>query len=106
MPTIHVTDLSGTKSSVTVKSGDTLMEVLRDNGYSDIVAMCGGVCSCSTCHVYIDKPWADKLDVRREDEFQLVSSTACYKESSRLSCQVSVTDELDGMEVVIANQDY
>lgn len=106
MPNIQVTDLSGAVSTLNAKSGETLMEALRDNGYSEIEAVCGGVCSCSTCHVYIEGDWFDKVGDRNEDESQLVNSTDSFKSNSRLSCQVTVTDDMDGMAVTIAQQCY
>ena len=106
MPTIQVTNLAGEVSSLDATSGNTLMEELRDNGYDDIEAVCGGVCSCASCHVYIESKWAPLTGKPGEDEHQLVTSTDYYKESSRLSCQITVSDEMDGMEVNIAKQDY
>ena len=106
MPTLKITDLSGNVTTLEANSGDTLMESLRDNGYDEILAICGGVCSCSSCHVYIDQAWQTKMNSPSEDESQLVSSTEHFKENSRLSCQITLTDDMDGMEVVIANQDY
>jgi len=106
MPKIQVTDLSGKVSSLKAVSGNTLMENLRDNGYEDILAICGGVCSCSSCHVYIEGEWMEKLDPMREDEHQLVSSTSHYQPNSRLSCQIVVNDDMEGMRVAIAHQDY
>ena len=101
MPSIQVTDLSGSVSTLEAKSGETLMEALRDNGYSDIEAVCGGVCSCSTCHVYIEGDWFSKLGERSEDENQLNQSPSIYT-----SCQVTVTDDMDGMAITIAQQCY
>lgn len=106
MPVIQVTDLSGKVSTLNAKSGETLMEALRDNGYSDIEAVCGGVCSCSTCHVYLEASWFGKLGDRSEDENQLVTSTEYFQPTSRLSCQVMVSDDMDGMSVTIAKQCY
>lgn len=106
MPTIQVTNLAGDVSSLDAKSGNTLMEELRDNGYDDIEAICGGVCSCASCHVYLEADWYKKLGSRGEDENQLVTSTEYFKEHSRLSCQVTVSDDMDGMAVTIAKQDY
>lgn len=106
MPKIQVTNLAGEVSNLDATSGNTLMEELRDNGYDDIEAVCGGVCSCASCHVYIEGEWADKLDPRGEDEHQLVTSTDYFKENSRLSCQITMTDEMEGMVVKIATQDY
>ena len=106
MPQLEITDLAGNVTSLEANSGDTLMEALRDNGYDDILAICGGVCSCSSCHCYIEDGWAEKLHKPSEDELQLVSSTEHYKPNSRLSCQVTLTDDMDGMKVTIAQQDY
>ena len=106
MPTLKITKQSGEKSTLEATSGETLMEALRDNGYDEIEAICGGVCSCSTCHVYIEGDWAKKLGERSEDEFQLVSSTEQFKDNSRLSCQITLTDEMDGLELTIAEQSY
>ena len=106
MPNIQVTDLSGNISTLNAKSGETLMEALRDNGYSEIEAVCGGVCSCSTCHVYIEGDGFGKTGERNEDENQLVTSTDSFQSNSRLSCQVTVTDDMDGMAITIAKQCY
>lgn len=106
MPTLEITDLAGNVSTLDAASGETLMEALRDNGYDDILAICGGVCSCSSCHCYIEGEWADKMKKPSEDELQLVSGTEHYKPNSRLSCQVTLSDDMDGMKVTIAQQDY
>lgn len=106
MALIKITNLKGEKSELDAPNGDTLMEALRDNGYDEIEAICGGVCSCSTCHVYVEGEWMDKLGERSEDEYQLVSSTEHYRDNSRLSCQITVTDEMDGLEITIAEQSY
>jgi ferredoxin, 2Fe-2S len=106
MPRIKVTTLAGAVSELDAKSGNSLMEELRDNGYDEILAICGGVCSCSSCHVYIDNKWLSMLTPPRKDEEQLVKSTDYYRENSRLSCQITLTDEMDGMQVTIAEQAY
>lgn len=106
MPTLEITDLAGNVTSLEANSGETLMEALRDNGYDDVLAICGGVCSCSSCHCYIEDGWKEKLHTPSEDELQLVSSTEHYKDNSRLSCQITLTDDMDGMKVTIAQQDY
>ena len=105
MAKIFVTTREGETQELAVNgSGDNLMEILRDNDY-EVEAICGGVCSCATCHVYIDDAFADKLPERSEDEYELVSSTEHYQENSRLSCQIPFTDELDGLKVTIAPED-
>ncbi|PIE40749.1 MAG: ferredoxin [Gammaproteobacteria bacterium] len=106
MPTLKITNLAGEKSTLDASEGETLMEALRDNGYDEIEAICGGVCSCSTCHVYIEGDWNGKLEERSEDEYQLVSSTEGFQENSRLACQITLTDEMDGLELTIAEQSF
>jgi ferredoxin, 2Fe-2S len=105
MPTITVIDRSGTARDVQADKGLSLMEVIRDNGFDELLALCGGCCSCATCHVFVDAEFADKLPTMSEDENDLLDSTDSRNESSRLSCQVPVTDELDGLTVTIAPED-
>jgi 2Fe-2S ferredoxin len=75
------------------------MESALKNGVTGIVAECGGSCSCATCHVYVDEPWFDKLDPRSADEEYQLDSAFDVRENSRLSCQIVVSDELDGLVV-------
>ncbi len=105
MAKITVVDRSGNAREVQADNGLSLMEVIRDNGFDELLALCGGCCSCATCHVHIDAAYADKLPVMSEDENDLLDSTDSRNESSRLSCQVPVTDALDGMTVTIAEED-
>ena len=106
MPRIHITTLSGEKSVLDAKSGKTLMEVLTEANYEDIEAICGGVCNCSTCHVYIEDGWYDKLSAGSEDENNLLNASPHKRPNSRLSCQINLTDELDGLVIQTAQQDY
>ena len=102
MPTIHVTDRGGTAHTIQVDNGLTLMEPLRelDDG---IEALCGGMCSCSTCHVFVDPRSAGKLNPPKDDELELLEGSECYRPGeSRLACQVRITPELDGLLVTIA----
>jgi len=85
--------------------GRSLMEVINDNGI-EIEAICGGCCSCATCHVFVDKDWRDKIPARSEAEYELVSSTEYFdEESSRLSCQIPFTEELSGIKLTIAPEE-
>jgi len=105
MPTLNVTNRAGEQHQVAGNAGATLMEALRDSDM-DIEAICGGCCSCATCHVFIEGDWAEKLPARSEDEQELVEETESYREgNSRLSCQVTLTDEMDGMTVVVAPEE-
>jgi 2Fe-2S ferredoxin len=81
------------------------MEVIRDNGFDELLALCGGCCSCATCHVYVAPEFAGNLPAMSEDENDLLDSTDNRNEQSRLSCQVPVTDALDGVQVTIAPED-
>lgn len=105
MPEIIVTTREGETSSLTVKAGVSLMEALRDGGFDELLALCGGCCSCATCHVYIDPAFAAKLPAMSEDENELLDSTAYRTETSRLSCQIKLTDALDGLKATIAPED-
>ena len=101
MPKLIITDRSGKKSEIEYDSNFTLMEALRDNGY-DIEASCGGCCACATCHVYIDERWINKLKNMDDDEESMLDQAFDVKKNSRLSCQIDLSDELDGLEIEIA----
>jgi ferredoxin, 2Fe-2S len=105
MPQITVVNQSGEESSVEATVGRTLMEVIRDNGFDELLALCGGCCSCATCHVHVDPGYADKLPKMSEDENDLLDSSDHRNEYSRLSCQIPVSDAIDGMKVTIAQED-
>lgn len=103
MPTIHVTDLDGDEKALSVATGQSLMEALTDEGYPEIEAICGGCCACATCHVLIDEAWFERTGARGDDEEDLVSGLDAFRASnSRLSCQIPLTDELDGLRLTIA----
>ena len=101
MPKLIITDRSGKKSEIEFDSNFTLMENLRDNGY-DIEASCGGCCACATCHVYIDEKWTNKLKNMDDDEESMLDQAFDVKNNSRLSCQIELSEELDGLEIEIA----
>lgn len=103
MSKIIVTDRDGEKHELAARSGESLMEILRDAGLP-IEAICGGQSICSTCHVYVDERWVDKLPERQTVEQVMVEDTGYYQENSRLSCQVEFSDELDGIALTLAPQ--
>ncbi len=105
MPNITVVNQSGEETIVAAATGRTLMEVIRDNGFDELLALCGGCCSCATCHVIVDPAFADKLPKLSEDENDLLDSSDHRTEFSRLSCQVPITDALEGLRVTIAPED-
>ena len=101
MPKMIVTDRVGKKHELDFDPNFTLMEVLRDKGF-DIEASCGGCCSCATCHVYIDEKWTTKITKLEDDEESMLDLAFDIKDNSRLSCQIQLSDELDGIELEIA----
>jgi ferredoxin, 2Fe-2S len=105
MPKITVISREGEAREVDAENGLTLMEVIRDNGFDELLALCGGCCSCATCHVHIDPAFSDKLPKMGEDENDLLDSTDHRDATSRLSCQVPVSDAIDGLIVTIAAED-
>jgi len=105
MPKINVIDRSGNSKEVEAEAGLTLMEIIRDDGFDELLALCGGCCSCATCHVHVDPSFADKLPEMTEDESDLLDSSDHRNETSRLSCQIEMTDALDGVTVTIAQED-
>ena len=105
MPKLIVVTRAGAESIVEAESGLTVMEAIRDNGFDELLALCGGCCSCATCHVHVDPAFRDKLPEMSEDENDLLDSSDDRNEDSRLSCQVPFTDDLDGLRVTIAQED-
>ena len=104
MATLQVIDRDGVSHDVECKSGLKVMEVLRELDYG-VAAICGGMCSCATCHIYIDPAWADKLPAPMSDERDLLTELSHYRENSRLSCQVEITQALSGLKVTIAEDE-
>ena len=105
MPKLIVTGQDGTESTVEGEAGLSVMEVIRDNGFDELLALCGGCCSCATCHVHVDPAFAAMLPPMSEDENDLLDSSSHRDERSRLSCQLPFSDALDGMRVTIAQED-
>ncbi|MGX9357304.1 2Fe-2S iron-sulfur cluster-binding protein [Roseobacteraceae bacterium S113] len=100
MAKITYIEHNGTKHEVEVANGLTVMEGARDNNIPGIEADCGGACACSTCHVYVDAAWVEKLPAKDDMEVDMLDFAFEPDETrSRLTCQVKVTDELDGLVV-------
>ncbi len=100
MAKITYIEFNGTEHKVDVANGMTVMEGARDNNIPGIEADCGGACACSTCHVYIDSTWVDKLPAKDEmEEDMLDFAYSPDSITSRLTCQIQVTDALDGLIV-------
>lgn len=105
MPKIVVVNRAGEEKTVDADAGLSVMEAIRDNGFDELLALCGGCCSCATCHVYVDPAFADKISPISEDENDLLDSSDHRNDQSRLSCQIQITGELEGLKVTIAPED-
>lgn len=105
MPTVYVTTREGEQRVVQATSGRSLMENLREGGIDEILALCGGNCSCATCHVHVAEEWLAQLPTMSADEDDLLDSSDDRRSDSRLSCQIPVTDALDGLTVTVAAED-
>ncbi len=102
MTTLNVTLRTGESRAVQAKPGASVMETIRDGGIDEILAICGGCCSCATCHVYIaDQDW-DRLTPPASGELELLEFSEFPTERSRLSCQIRMSPALDGLSVTIA----
>ncbi len=105
MPKLVVVNRAGEEKTVEAAAGLSVMEALRENGFDELLALCGGCCSCATCHVYVDPSFADKVSPMSEDENDLLESSDHRNAMSRLSCQLHMSDALDGLKVTIAAED-
>lgn len=105
MPKLIVVTRDGEEQEITGETGLSVMEVIRDAGIDEILALCGGCCSCATCHVHVAPEFAAKLKPMSEDENDLLDSSSDRDDTSRLSCQIEFTQALDGLKVRIAVED-
>lgn len=105
MSTITVIQKDGSKKNIQAEDGWSLMEILRDTGFEEIEGACGGSMACATCHIYVHPDWADKvttLDNEKTDEEEDMLDLAFdIRDSSRLGCQIRMSDKLDGIIVAI-----
>jgi 2Fe-2S ferredoxin len=105
MTSITIIDRSGSERSISAKDGISLMENIRDAGFDELLALCGGCMSCATCHVFVDDAYLDRLPTMSEDENDLLDSSDARAANSRLSCQIPVSADLDGLRATIAPED-
>jgi ferredoxin, 2Fe-2S len=105
MPKLIVVSRDGTEKEIEGQDGLSVMEIIRDNGFDELLALCGGCCSCATCHIHVDPTFADKVATISEDENDLLDSSSHRDETSRLSCQIQFSAALDGLRVTIAPED-
>ena len=106
MPKLIVITRDGEEREVTGEAGLSVMEVIREAGIDELLALCGGCCSCATCHVHVDPDFAAKLPTMSRDEDDLLDSSSDRGPDSRLSCQIPFTEALDGLRVKIAAEDF
>lgn len=98
---IYLTDFDGVEHALDAIEGWRVMEIIRDHGFP-IKAECGGCCSCATCHVYVDEEWVDKIPTPRADELEMLDEAYDVQDNSRLSCQLIMSEELNGLKVTLA----
>jgi 2Fe-2S ferredoxin len=105
MPKLVVVTRDGNELIIEGEGGLSVMEIMRDEGIDELLAMCGGCCSCATCHVHVDPAFTDKLLAMDEDEDDLLDSSVHRNDRSRLSCQIRFDERLEGLKVTIALED-
>ncbi len=103
MPKIHFIAHDGTRTSVEIEAGQTLLTAALNHQVRGIDGDCGGQCGCATCHVFIAQPWAAQIPAPEANEDEMLNFTAERQPDSRLACQIKVTDGLSGIEVRMPN---
>jgi ferredoxin, 2Fe-2S len=101
MPRITFIEPGGHRCEIDAPIGITLMEAATQHGIQGIIALCGGACACGTCHVYVDAEWLAKLQPREDMEEGMLECAWEARDNSRLSCQIHVTADLDGLVVTV-----
>src|SRR2546428_11475955 len=101
MPAVTYVDPDGTERSLVGDAGMSVMEIAVRNGLTGIEADCGGACACATCHVYVDDDWVDSVGAAEGDEAEMLEFAVDPRPSSRLACQIRLTDTLDGLRVTL-----
>ena len=103
MAFLRVIDRDGKEYRVEGKTGLKVMETLRELDYG-VAAICGGMCSCATCHVHVDPDWIDRTGTASSMEADMLEMEEDVTKYSRLTCQITVTDELDGLKVTVTGR--
>lgn len=105
MPELNVITRDGTRQTIEASTDVSVMEAIRDAGFDELLALCGGCCSCATCHVYVDPAFTAHLPPVTDDEHDLLDGSPHRNSDSRLSCQLLITNALSGLTVTIAPED-
>ena len=106
MVTITYVEFDGTCHTVDVRNGLSLMEGAVLNNVPGIEGDCGGLCACATCHVFLPEDWAERVPPKEDMEERMLDFAFDVQEGSRLACQIEVTDEIDGLEVMMPERQY
>jgi len=106
MPKVTYVDFNGGETTVDVPVGNSVMQGAMDNMVDGVLAECGGACACATCHVIVDDAWADKAGEASSTETEMLDFVDAAEDNSRLSCQIKVTDEMDGLVVRLPESQF
>lgn len=106
MPVVEFHFHNGSTQQVRVAAGTSVMQAAVNQGFDEILAQCGGSCACGTCHVYIDNAWLGKIEPPTDNEKNMIEFVENSAPNSRLSCQVRVTDDLDGLVVILPESQF
>lgn len=101
MPNVLFVSSAGEHLEIDIPVGWSLMEGAVKNGVPGILAECGGACACATCHVYVDPDWFDRLPLKPESEDDMLSCVEERRPTSRLSCQITISEDLAGLRVEV-----
>lgn len=106
MPKVIYITTDEARHEVEVEAGYSIMEGAINNNIEGIVAECGGACACATCHSYIDPAWTDRIPSMDDMEDSMLDAAFERKDNSRLTCQIEMSDALDGIVIRVADNDY
>lgn len=106
MPRVTYIESSGEQHQVDLDNGQSIMQGALDNLIEGILGECGGCCSCATCHCYVDEAWLEKVGAPDDMERDMLDSVVDPKSSSRLSCQIQMSDDLDGLVVRLPESQF
>ena len=106
MPRVTYIESSGKEHQVDLDNGQSIMQGALDNLIEGILGECGGCCSCATCHCYVDEAWLEKVGAPDDMERDMLDSVVDPKSSSRLSCQIQMSDDLDGLVVRLPESQF
>lgn len=106
MPKVIFITPDNVQHEVQAENGYSVMEAAINNNIDGIVAECGGACACATCHSYIDSAWLDKLPEMDDMEDSMLDAAYDRRDNSRLTCQIELNDNLDGLVVHVAENEY